>query len=611
MMARAVNLNHMLTRRAMVFGGIQALAGAALLSRLYYLQFVKGEEFVTEAEGNRIKVQLLIPPRGIITDRHRIPLAINQVNYRLMLESEQAKQAMATLEKIQKLLPLSTAALQEVKVEIRRAKAGFPILVREHLSWEQMAKIEYHTPDLPAAFIEEGQWRHYPFADHLSHLIGYVGKVAEEEVKDNQPLLKQPDFRIGKNGVEALYEERLRGVAGTRQMEVNVLGSPVRELEKRESVAGEELALTLDSRLQEFTVQRIGEESGAVVVMQVHTGEILALASMPAFDPNEFSKGITTAYWKELNANKKVPLLNKALAGQYPPGSTFKMITGLAALKAGKATAKTKVYCPGYFYLGNHRFGCWKPEGHGTVDLEKAIAQSCDTYFYTVGRDAGIDAIAAMAKEFGCGSVSGLKLRGERPGIVPSPEWKRKTRGTSWNPGETINSSIGQGDVLMTPMQLAIMTARLVNGGKKILPRLLLNEPERADGFVDIDAEFLELTQRGMFMAVNEPGGTAVGSRITEEAYRFGGKTGTAQVRKLLVVGQDQSKLPWEFRHHALFVGYAPVEKPLICCAVLIEHGGGGSSAAAPVAKDVLRHALELMEGPAPRPLTALPLEGA
>ena len=610
-MARALNLNQMLTRRAMVFGGIQALAGAALLSRLYYLQFIKGEEFVTEAEGNRIKVQLLIPPRGLITDRHRIPLAINQVNYRLMLESENAKLALATLDKLQTLLPLSTKAFEEVKVEIRRAKAGFPILVREHLSWNEMAKIEYHKPDLPVALIDEGQWRHYPFADHLSHLIGYVGKVAEEEVEDNQPLLKQPDFRIGKNGIEALYEERLRGVAGTRQMEVNALGSPVRELEKRESTPGEELALTIDSRLQEFTVGRIGEESGAVVVMQVHTGEVLALASMPAFDPNEFSKGITSAYWKELNANKKVPLLNKALAGQYPPGSTFKMITGLAALASGKVSAKTKVFCPGYYMLGNHRFGCWKPEGHGTVDLESAIAHSCDTYFYTVGRDAGIDAIAAMAKEFGLGAISGLKLKGERPGIVPSPEWKKKARGTSWNPGETLNSAIGQGDTLATPMQLAIMTARLVNGGKKILPRLLMNEPDRDEGFIDIDPAFLELMDKGMYQVVNEPGGTAFGSRITEEAYQFGGKTGTAQVRKLLVVGQDQSTLPWELRHHALFVGYAPVAKPTICCSVLIEHGGGGASAAAPVAKDVLRKALELMEGPIPRPLTTISLGDA
>lgn len=608
-MARALNLNQMLSRRALVFGGVQALAGAALLTRLYYLQFVRGEEFITEAEGNRIKVQLVIPPRGLITDRHRIPLAMNQVNYRLMLMSENAAQALATLDRLQKLVPLSKEALAEVRVEIKRAKAGIPILVREHLAWPEMAKIEYHMPELPVAFIEEGQWRHYPFADHLSHLIGYVGKVAEDEVKDNQPLLKQPDFRIGKNGIEALYEDRLRGVAGTRQIEVNVLGSPVRELEKREPAPGEELMLTLDSRLQEFVVGRLGEESGAVVVMNIHTGEILALASVPAFNPNEFSKGITTTYWKELNANKKNPLLNKAIAGQYPPGSTFKMITGLAGLKAKKITARTQIHCPGHFYLGDHRFGCWKPEGHGTLSIEQAIAQSCDTFFYTVAREAGVEAIAEIAREFRLGEVSGLGLRGEKPGIIPTPAWKQKARGAAWNPGETINTGIGQGDVLTTPLQLAVMTARIANGGKRILPRILVGEKEKSEGYIDIDAQHLDIIQRGMDAAVNQPHGTALGSRIQEEAYRFAGKTGTSQVRKLLVVGQDQSKLPWEFRHHAWFVGYAPSVKPTICCSVIIEHGGGGASAAAPVARDVLRKALELMEGPAPGPFT-VPIGG-
>ncbi len=609
-MARTLDLNRMVSRRALVFGGVQAAVGALLLSRLYYLQFIKGEEFVTEAEGNRIKVQLIIPPRGLITDRFSVPLAMNQVNYRLMLESDNSKRALATLESLLKLLPISDAAATEVRNELRKAKAGFPVLVREHLSWPEMAKIEYNQPDLPVAFIEEGQWRHYPFADHLSHLIGYVGKVAEEEVKDNQPLLKQPDFRIGKNGIEALYEERLRGVAGTRQMEVNAQGSPVRELEKRDPGSGEELALTIDSRLQEFVVERLGEESGGVVVMHIHTGEVLALVSVPAFDPNEFSKGITTKYWKALNANPKTPLHNKAIAGLYPPGSTFKMMTGLAGLKTGKVTSRTRVHCPGYFYLGDHRFGCWKPEGHGTVGLEEAIAQSCDTFFYTVGRDAGIEAIANVAQEFGLSKLSGLKLRGEKPGIVPSPSWKQKVRNAAWNPGETINSAIGQGDVLASPLQMAIMTARIANGGKKILPRLLMAEKDRDEGYIDIDPNHLEMIQRGMDMVVNAPHGTALGSTIKEEAYRFAGKTGTSQVRKLLVVGQDQKTLPWEFRHHAWFVGYAPSSKPSICCSVIIEHGGGGASAAAPVARDVLRKALELMEGPAPRPI-AIPQEGA
>lgn len=600
---RPMNLHRMLSRRAMVFGSLQAAAGMALLSRLYYLQFVKGEELSTEAEGNAIKVQLLIPPRGIITDRFGVVIAGNHVNWRLMLESANKKQAAVTLEKLITLMGIGPDTSREISVELKRVRGGVPILVTEHLSWEALAKVEFHLPQLPGAFIEEGQWRNYPFADHASHLIGYVGKVAESEVRDDQPLLKLPDMKIGKNGIEALHDERLRGAAGTRHMEVNAAGSPVRELKKNPPTPGEQLELTIDNRLQEFCVQRLGEESGAVVVMNVHNGEVLALASMPSYDPNEFSKGIKQKYWDQLNAHEKVPLMNKAIAGQYPPGSTFKMITGLAGLRSGKFSAERRVSCPGYYYLGNHRFNCWKPEGHGSVNLVEAIAQSCDTYFYTVGREAGIEEIAAVSHELGLGATSGIGLRGERPGIVPSPAWKRKARGARWNPGETINTAIGQGDVLTTPLQLAIMTARMVNGGKKILPKLLVSDPVRQDGEVDIAPEFLQAVHKGMDMVTNSPRGTAYGSHIAEEAYQFGGKTGTSQVRRITVRGQDQKSIPWKFRHHGLFVGFAPVHAPEICCAVIIEHGGGGASAAAPVAKDVIKYALELADAPAPRPL--------
>lgn len=598
---RALDLHRMIQRRAVVFGGIQMAAGFGLLSRLYYLQFIRGDELTTEAEGNRIKVQLLIPPRGVIADRYGVALAANHVNYRLMIESEQKDYAGQTLKKLADLLPLRPLEYEERVVDLKRAKKGFPVLVREHLSWEEMAKIEFYLPNLPSAFIEEGQWRHYPFNDHASHLIGYVGKVAPSEIKEDDPLLKQPDMRIGKNGIEQMYEQRLRGVPGTRQLEVNVVGSPVRELAKKDAKPGPTLNLTIDTRLQEFVVQSLGEQSGGVVVMNVHTGEVLALVSMPSYDPNEFSKGIKQGYWDALNANEKVPLLNKAIAGQYPPGSTFKMITGLAALKSGKWTAEKKVFCPGHFTMGNSRWNCWKPGGHGAMNFAEALQNSCDTYFYTVGRECGIDAISDMAKEFGLGASTNIGLRGERPGIVPSPAWKKQARGLPWNPGETINTAIGQGDVLATPLQLAVMTARMVNGGKKIHPKLLMDDETKDEGFVDIDAEHLEAAIRGMDMVVNTPRGTAYGSTIKEEGMHFGGKTGTSQVRRITVRGQDQNSIPWKFRHHGLFVGFAPVEKPEYCVAVMIEHGGGGASAAAPVARDIMRKLQELVAGPAPR----------
>ncbi len=595
-MARYVDLHRMISRRAMVFGGIQGAAGLALLSRLYYLQFVKGEEFTTEAEGNRIKVQLIVPPRGIITDRKGIAMAINQVNFRLMIETENHKQAKATLQVVADLMGLSKHAVDEMNVSISRTRNGVPLLVKEHLAWEDMAKVEYHAPELPGAFIDEGQWRHYPFVEHASHLIGYVGKVAEDELDDDSPpLLKQPDMRLGKSGIEKRYEEKLVGVAGTRQMEVNVLGASVRELAKQPAVPGETLKLTIDSELQEFCVQRIGEESGAIVVLDVEKGDVIALTSMPSFDPNEFSKGISTEYWKQLNANEKTPLLNKALGGLFPPGSTFKMITGLAALKEGKFTANTTVHCPGFFMLGNKRFNCWKPEGHGTVNMAEALAGSCDTFFYTAGHEAGIDAIAAMGRKFGLGSVSGLGLNGEQVGIMPSPEWKQKVHRGVWNPGETINTAIGQGDVLATPMQMAIMMARIASGGKNISPRLLMEEEVREHGDLGIPQEHLDVVLDGMNRVVNVAHGTAYSSRIQDAGFEMGGKTGTSQVRHITIRGQNQNSIPWQFRHHAWFVAFAPVAKPKFACAVIIEHGGGGASAAAPVARDVMRKVQDLV----------------
>lgn len=592
-MARPIDQLRMLNRRTLVFGSVQAVAGMALLSRLYYLQFIKGEELRTEAEGNRVKVQLIIPPRGLITDRKGVVMAGNDVNYRLFIDRENPKQARAILKRLSKLLHWSAPTEQKLLDQIHPRRPAGPLMLAEQLAWEDMAKVEFHLPELPGVVIEEGQWRNYPFADHAAHLLGYVGKVSERDNRDH-PLLKLPDMKIGKNGIEYLFEERLRGTAGTKHIEVNAIGQPIRELKKEEPIPGGALKLTVDSRLQEFIVQRLGDQSGAVVVMHIHTGDLLALVSMPAFDPNEFSKGIKEGYWKALNANEKVPLMNKAITGQYPPGSTFKMLVGLAALREGKINARTTVHCPGHFFLGTHRFNCWKPEGHGTMNYKSAIAQSCDTFFYTVGRQAGIEAIATMARDLGLGVSTELGLMGEKAGIIPTPEWKQKVGRGIWNPGETINTSIGQGDVLTTPLQLAVMIARMVNGGKKILPRLTEETEIRDEGFIDIDAEFLKLAVEGMDMVTNDPTGTAYASGIRDEAYRFGGKTGTSQVRRILIRGLNQNTLPWRFRHHGLFVGYGPTHDPQYGCAVLIEHGGGGASAAAPVAKDVMQKTMEL-----------------
>lgn len=579
----------MMSRRMFLISGVQVVAVGGLLSRLYYLQFVKSDLYKTQADGNRIKVQLIAPPRGELLGRNGIPLAENKVNYRLFIERENKEHALKSFERIAELLNWSKEKTAKMRQEIKVPRNRKPLMLEEHLSWDAVTRMEFHMPDLPGVYIEEGQLRSYPLIDKASHLIGYVGRVSEKEMDETKPLFRLPEFKIGKSGVEMMLEERLQGKPGTRQLEVNVSGIAVRELASQSSTSGENVKLTIDTELQQFAAERMGEESGAVVVMDAIYGEVLALVSMPAFDPNSFSLGISSPYWAELLANEKNPLLNKALSGLYPPGSTFKMLVGLAGLKAGAINRNTSFFCPGYFFLGSHRFNCWKQGGHGHVHVRTAIAQSCDTFFYHVANQIGIEPIAKMAHELGLGEKSGLGINGEKPGVMPDPAWKQEALKQPWVGGDTINSAIGQGYVLSSPMQLAVMLSRMVNGGQKVKPTLLpveVNAPSWPE--IDIDSSHLDLVLEGMDAVANESYGTAFGHRIAEKGFEMGGKTGTSQVRHIAQRGVDQKTLPWRYRHHALFTGYAPVHNPRFVCAVLVEHGGGGAAAAAPVASDVL-----------------------
>jgi penicillin-binding protein 2 len=371
-------------------------------------------------------------------------------------------------------------------------------------------------------------------------------------------------------------------------MEVNVHGVAVRELGRKEGVPGKDIHLTIDSRLQEYAAARLAGESAAAVVMDVNNGNVLALVSVPGYDPNSFSKGITSKYWGELQANIRNPLMNKAISGQYPPGSTFKLSMGLAALEAKVINQESRVYCNGGFMYGNHRFTCWRPEGHGSVNLHDAIMKSCDVFFYTMADRLGIDAMAAMAHRLGLGKITGLGVPGEKAGIMPDEDWKMARYGQSWQGGDTINVGIGQGYVIATPLQLAVMTARIANGGLAVSPRLVVPEKEIAPRPLGIADDYLAAVCDGMNAVVNMQGGTAYAHRIKDERFLMAGKTGTSQVRKLIRHGMDQSKLPWEDRHHAWFTAFAPVHAPRYAATVIVEHGGGGASAAAPVVSDIL-----------------------
>ncbi len=582
------------TRRAVVLGGLQAAGFSLLAGRLGYLQLMRDEKYTSLSESNRIKLQLIAPERGNLLDWRGEALATNAKNYQLMIDMSGFKRDVFSevITQLSKLVALPDKT-KEWLDSVKLRSAMRPEMLKEHLTWEEVARVELHTAELPGIFINLGQVRHYVLEEEAAHLTGYVGTISEADLSaDDQPLMRLPDFRIGKNGVEEMLEDRLRGTAGMKRLEVDVHGIPVREIDKRDPVSGESIKLTIDKRLQSFTSDLIKGVSAGVVVMEVDTGNILTMASMPAFNPDIFSLGIKNEYWKELNENKMVPLMNKAIAGQYPPGSTFKMLVGMAGLEKGVITPSTQVNCPGHFSLGDHTFRCWKEGGHGTVNYKRAITESCDVFFYTIANRMGIQAYADMAREMGLGDVFDLGMIGEKAGIIPDPAWKMKRYKQQWTGGDTINCAIGQGYVLATPLQLCVMTARMVNGGFKVTPRL---EP-RPETFepVAVKAEHLQLAMEGMYDVVNAPNGTAYGKRIMDPKYSFGGKTGTSQVRQITVRGQDQSTIPWEMRHHALFVGYAPVDKPKYAVAVIVEHGGGGGSAAGPIARDVLQKVQEL-----------------
>lgn len=580
------------SRRALIFGAGQAAAFLILAGRLGYLQIIESEKYRTLSDKNRISLRLIPASRGEIVDRFGVPLAVNTQNFRAFIIPEQADDVEATLEKLSKIIPVTAEDKQEALVEISRQRPFTPVLVKENLAWDDMAKVEINVPDLPGVSMDEGEIRSYPFGQATAHIVGYVGRVSPSEMTDD-PVMGIPGFRIGKSGIEKNKDIDLRGTAGQIQAEVNVVGREIRELARAEPVKGDRLFLTLDADLQMQCQEILSrEKSASAVVMDAFTGEIYALCSHPSFDPNQFSRGIPADLWEELLSDDAFPLTNKAVAGQYPPGSTFKMVTALAALDAGAVNAGTTIFCPGHYMLGQDKFHCWKPGGHGTVDLQKALAQSCDTFFYEFGKKAGIDAIARMARRLGLGEKLDIDIPGEGSGLIADRAWKLKRYKQPWQQGETLNAAIGQGHMLTTPLQLAVMTARLVNGGIAVMPSLVQKkEAPPAWESIGLNREHVRLVMQGMKAVVNDEHGTAYSSR-PEKPYSMGGKTGTAQVRRITMqqrlAGIQNESLPWKFRHHALFVGYGPVDKPRYVTAVVVEHGVGGGKAAAPLARDIL-----------------------
>jgi len=604
-----------ISRRGLMLGGLQAAMVVTLTLRMRAMQLERADEYRLLAEGNSVKIRLLPPARGLIHDRNGVLLAGNEQNYRVTVTREDAGDVDLVLARLRRLIALGDDEATEIADELHRRSPNSPITVAERLSWEEFARIAVNAPALPGVTPEVGLSRLYPRGPDFAHVVGYVGAVSDydlSKIEDPDPVLRIPRFQLGKTGVEAKLEEMLRGKAGTRRVEVNSGGREMRELSREEGTPGANVQLTVDYRLQNYALQRLGDESAAAVVIDCRSGDLLALSSAPAFDPNLFVRGISTRDYRALQDDDHRPLADKSVQGLYPPGSTFKLVSALAALEAGVIGLDETVYCPGHLEVGGRKFHCWRRAGHGHLHLTQSLEQSCDVFYYDISQRVGIDRIAEMARKLGLGTRHDLPLSAVAQGIAPDKDWKRKRYDTDWLIGDTLNASIGQGYVLASPLQLAVMTARVASG-RAIVPRVVRSvdgvevpNPEAAP--LDIKPEHLAAVRRGMDMVVNSPRGTARSAKIVLAEMRMAGKTGTSQVRNISAAERargviSNADLPWERRDHALFVCYAPVDNPRYAVALVVEHGGGGSAVAAPIARDILLFALH---GGLP-PLSAYP----
>lgn len=587
-------------RRTLVVIAFNLLAFAVIVARLYFLQVKEADKYKMMSDENRISTRFLVPPRGLIFDRNGEIIAKNEQDFQALMVAEQTPDIAETLKTFKQIVPLTEGEEQKIRKDLKNKRRFIPIKLKDNLSWNEVSKILLHAPDLPGVEINEGLSRYYPYADIYAHVLGYVGPVSDKDKKDN-PLYMVPGFKIGKSGLERYFDYKLQGKGGTIKLEVNAYGRVMNEIERNSGEEGQSLTLTLDARLQRAAYEAFGEESGAAVVLNVRTGEILALVSTPSFDPNLFTNGISYKHWNALLKNERTPLVNKAVSGQYSPGSTFKVVVALAALEAGVIDLNTRFNCSGGLDVGNIRFHCWRHSGHGSLNVVEALKHSCDIFFYETAMKLGIDKIHDMAVKLGMGNVLEVGLDNEKAGIIPTKAWKKARFGTSWTQGDAANSGIGQGYVLVTPLQLATMLARVVNGGYAVQPTFIKPTEKELSKIkrLDISTKNIEIVKRGMFEVVNGTGGTAGRARFNINGAMMGGKTGTTQVRRISMKERSSGilrdeQLPWRLRNHALFIGFTPVDNPRYSVAVIVEHGSSGSGVAAPIASKILQEALLL-----------------
>ncbi|KRB49583.1 penicillin-binding protein 2 [Phenylobacterium sp. Root700] len=595
-------------RRMFLMGGFAGLGLAALGGRLAHLQIVETQRYEKLSASNQFNFRLVPPPRGLIVDRNGAILASNRPNFRLLLAREEGSDPQAMLKTLAHFVPLDEARQLRLVKDIERTPKRVPVAVMEDMTWEEFSAINVRAPELPGVTADMGEVRVYPYGGAFAHVIGYVAKVNREDLTPTGPnsdsILLHPGFRIGRQGVEKAFDLPLRGKPGARKVEVDANGREVRQDEAGDIPAtpGKTIQLTLDVDIQNRALEVMGDESGAIVMMDCRTGDLLCMASSPSFDANRFVKGLSGPEYRALAGYERKPLLDKAMTGTYPPGSTFKPTVALAALTAG-VDPEMRVNCSGGWYYGGRTWRCWRHGGHGSQNMHDAIKNSCDIYFYQTALRIGPDPIAKAAHAMGFGQIFDIGIPGQKKGVVGSREWKRKAvkREPVWQPGDSVSYGIGQGYVAVNALQLAVMTARLANGKKALNPRLIRSvggvEMPRGDAAPDLPFtdEQIAYVRGGMVAVANDTGGTAYRqSQLGLGDIQMAGKTGTAQVRSFdKVASRSSAGVTWRLKDHNLFVAFAPVDAPRYAVAVIIEHGGlGGATAGAPRAREVMRVAL-------------------
>ena len=591
-------------RRSFLIGTSQLILVGLLIRQIRQIQLNESEKYRLLAEENRIDIEILPPLRGVIFDKKGTILAKNKENYRIKILRDKNINLPNVMENLSKLINISEERKIEIIKKLEKKRSNSSIIIAENLSWIEFKQVLVNLPSLPGIVPEVDLKRFYTKKELLAHLLGYVGVISRKDLKrisTDDPILQIQDFKIGKVGIEKGLDMYLRGQVGLSKFEVNASGKIIRKLAEEPSSSGKDIHLTIDSNLQKFSMLRIKEYSASAVVIDLSNGGIICMVSNPSYDPNKFVEGISQEDWDILLQSKNQPLANKAISGNYPPGSTFKMIVAIAALEDNLINPEDLFECNGFYELEQRKFHCWKYSGHASTDLLKGIEESCDVYFYNLAERIGIERIAKTARKFGIGITPNLPLSGISKGLLPSKSWKKNTKNQSWFTGDTLNSGIGQGYLLSTPIQIAIMTARIATG-LEIKPSLIKaidGKPVKYDKhkLLDIKKSTLDIIRQAMFGVVNNKTGTAFNSRLINETKIFAGKTGTSQIRQIseqernkgIIKNQD---LPRNQRDHALFTGYAPFTNPKFSVSIVVEHGGGGGKVAAPIARDILIYAL-------------------